>query len=396
MRTLLFVGVLVSSSFGAAAEDWPQWRGPNRDGISTEKAWSPAGQAEALWTKQVGLGYSTMSITDGRLYTIGFDGEAGRDVVLCLDALSGEELWRHTYPANKMAKFHGGGSLTTPSVEGNDVYVFSREGKYTQLDAKTGEERWTIDLEDEYDLTRPTWGFAASPLILDDMIVVHGGKVMAFEKGKTKLRWISEDYGHAYSTPSDCTLKGRDCLAVMGGKQFVLLDRKGGKQLATFPWETKYDVNAASPVVIDDERVWISSGYGHGGAMLRFDGEKVEQLWFTRDMKNQMSTSVLIGGHLYGLDEAVLKCFDLEGKELWRQRGMGKGALSAAGDRLLIHTGRGELAVVKSDPQQYQELARLPATDGGVCWTMPILVNGVIYLRSSQGELVARDHRLGN
>lgn len=392
LRTLLATSLLASPLL--AAEDWPQWRGPDRNGISSETAWSSTGSAEALWTADVGLGYSTFSVSQGRVYTVGWDEESGMDILYCLSAETGEELWRHTCAAEKWAKFHGGGTNCTPSVDGDDVYTLNREGKYTLLDAATGKVRWTVDLMAEHDLELPTWGFATSPLVLDDMVVVHVGRVFAFEKGSKKIRWESADYGHAYSTPTACKLGGKDVLAVMGGKSLVLLDPRSGSELAQTKWETKYDVNAASPVQVDEERIWISSGYGHGGAMVRFDGKSCEELWSTKGMRNQMATSILIGEHLYGLDEAVLKCFDLEGKEVWVQRGIGKGALSAAGDRLLVHTGKGELAVVKATPEAYQELYREKVTSGGVCWTMPVLVDGRIYMRSSKGQVVVRDHRL--
>lgn len=388
--------LLLLAPSAPALEDWPQWRGPYRDGISRETSWSSEGRAEPLWTADIGLGYSTFSIVDGRLYTVGWDEETEKDVVYCLDAKTGEELWRHTYPAQKWSKAHDGGTNSTPSVDGGDVHVLNREGKYTLFDAETGEVRWQVDLKEEHDLELPTWGFAASPLVLDEMVVVHVGKVLAFEKGRTDLRWQTDSYGHAYSTPTACELAGRQVLAVMGGKALVLLDRRTGRELAQTPWETRYDVNAASPVVVDDERVWISSGYNHGGALVRFDGEELEKVWETKGMRNHMATSILIDDHLYGIDEAVLKCFDLEGNELWAKRGIGKGAMSAAGDRLLVHTGDGELAVVKVNPDEYEELSRTEVTSGGQeCWTMPVLVDGVIYLRSNEGELVARDHRAG-
>ena len=391
LRTLLLTAILVPSAF--TAEDWPQWRGPDRNGISRETDWSSAGKAESVWSKKIGLGYSTASISDGRLYTAGWDEELGQDVVYCLDATTGEELWRHVYDADKWAQFHGGGTNCTPSVDGDNVYVLNREGNFTLLDARSGKVRWTIDIAKEYMVKPPTWGFAASPLVLDDMVVLNVGKVLAFEKGEKKLRWKSDDYGHAYSTPTACRMAGKDVLAVMGGKSLVMLDQQSGSELAQSAWQTKYDVNAASPVVIDDERLWISSGYGHGGAMVVFTGDEIIELWSTKKMKNQMATSLLIGDHIYGIDEAVLKCFDLEGEELWAQRGIGKGALSAAGDRLLVHTSKGELVVVTASPKGYEELSRAKVTSDGVCWTMPILVDGRIYLRSSVGELVARDHR---
>lgn len=391
LRTLLVSTLFVSPAL--ALEDWPQWRGPDRDGISKETSWSSEGKAEAVWTAEVGLGYSTFSISDGRLYTAGWDESSEQDIVFCLDAETGEELWRHAYPAKKWDKFHGGGTNCTPSVEGDDVYVLNREGRYTLFDGKTGKVQWQVDLKEDHGLELPTWGFAASPLILDDMVVVHVGKVFAFKKGSKKILWETDDYGHAYSTPTDCELAGKDVLAVMGGKSLVVLDRRTGRELAQSKWETKYDVNAASPVQVGDDRVWISSGYGHGGAMVRFHGDSLEELWATKGMKNHMATCLLIDDHIYGIDEAVLKCFDLDGNEVWSQRGIGKGALSAAGDRLLVHTSKGELAVVKATPEAYTELSRAKVTSGGVCWTMPVLVDGRVYLRSSKGEVVVRDHR---
>ena len=393
LRTLLLTAVFVPSAFTAG--DWPQWRGPDRNGISRETKWSSEGQAESAWTKSIGLGYSAVSISNGKLYTAGWDEDSGNDVVFCLDAASGEEIWRHTYTAEKWDKFHGGGTNCTPSVDGDDVYVLNREGKYTLFNADTGKVRWTIDLKKEHNLELPTWGFAASPLILDDMVVLHVGKVLAFDKGKQKLRWKTKDYGHAYSTPTSAKMAGKDVLAVMGGKSLVMLDQRSGKELAESKWETKYDVNAASPVAIDDERLWISSGYGHGGAMVVFTGDEIIELWATKGMKNQMATSVLIGEHLYGIDEAVLKCFDLEGEELWSQRGIGKGALSAAGDRLLVHTRQGRAGRGQSQPRGVRgALAHQGHRRSGVCWTMPVIVDGRVYMRNSVGELVVRDHRL--
>ncbi|MFT5291085.1 MAG: outer membrane protein assembly factor BamB [Planctomycetota bacterium] len=392
LRTLILTAVLAPSAF--SGQDWPQWRGPDRNGISSETDWSSEGQAEALWTKAVGLGYSAVSISAGKLYTAGWDKEQEKDVIYCLDAVSGEELWSYSYPAKKWAQYHGGGTNCTPSVDGDDVYVLNREGMYTLLDAKTGKLRWTIDLHKEHNLELPTWGFAASPLVLDDMIVLHVGKVLAFQKGKKKLLWESKEYGHAYSTPAASEMGGKDVLAVMGGKSFVVLDQSNGKELAQSKWETQYDVNAATPIVVDDERIWISSGYGHGGAMLAFTGDEILELWGTKSMKNKMATSLLIDDHIYGIDEAVLKCFNLDGEELWAERGIGQGALSAAGERLLVHTSKGDLAVVSANPESYEELSRAKVTSGGVCWTMPVLVNGRIYVRSSKGELVVRDHRM--
>jgi len=386
-------GALLASTT-ALADDWTQWRGPTLNGISTETGWKVEGREKPAWRAEVGLGYSTVSVAKGRVYTCGFDKEAEVDVVWCFDAETGEEVWAYDYPAKIWARAHGGGTLSTPSVDGDLVYVFNREANFSCFDAETGDLHWQENLKEKHGLTSPTWGFAASPLILEECVLLNAGKVLAFEKGTTKLLWESEkDYGHAYSTPTVCTLAGKVCLAVIGGDGLAVLVRRGGKELAFYPWKTRYDINAASPLIVGDDRVVIASGYGHGGAMLRFTGKELELLWESKNLRNHMMTTMLIGDHLYTIDEAVLRCFDLDGEELWSERGIGKGAMSAVGDRLLVMTGEGELAVIVANPEKYRELSRVKVTEGGVCWTMPILANGRIYCRNSLGQLVARDHR---
>ncbi|MEE8468779.1 MAG: alcohol dehydrogenase, partial [Planctomycetota bacterium] len=147
-----------------------------------------------------------------------------------------------------------------------------------------------------------------------------------------------------------------------------------------------------------DDRLLISSGYKHGAALVEVGekGMQMEFLWETKGMQNESSTCVLIGEHLYGFDQAVLKCMDLEGNEKWAQRGLGKGALSAAGERLIIMTSRGELVVAQANAEEFEELSRAKVVDGGVCWSMPILSGGRIYCRNSLGNLVVRDHRVGD
>ena len=389
--SLPFVLSALAPPASLGANDWPQFRGPAGDGISRETQWSDEGRT--AWERQVGLGYSTVSVAGGKLYTAGWH-EQGEDVVVCLDATTGAPLWEHRYPAQKWDKFHGGGTSATPSVDGDRVYVLSNESRFTCLDAATGKVHWSKVLEEGMKLETPTWGFAASPLVLEEGVLLNVGKVVLCDKESGEARWTTEkDYGHAYSTPVATKLAGKDVLLVVGGQGLAVLDRKGGKELAFGEWKTKYDVNAASPVVVGDDRVFLSSGYGHGAALLRFTGDALEKVWEVKDMRNQMATSVLIGEHLYGLDEGTLKCLDLAGKELWSERGLGKGSIGAAGDRLLLVSGDGELVIAKADPAGYRELARKKLVEGGVCWTMPVLADGRIYTRNSLGQLVCTDHR---
>ena len=372
----------------AAASDWPQHMGPDGTGMSRETEWKNEGRT--VWETRVGLGYSTVSVVGDRLYTIGWEptgeegdkNKSGEDIIWCLDAATGEPVWEHRYPAEKWDKFHAGGTLTTPSIDGDRVYVVNRDSRFTCLDAGTGEPHWSRVLGEALELETPTWGFAASPLILDEAVIVNVGVVMACDKESGEPKWRTEkDYGHAYSTPTVFEYDGRRLLAVFCGSGLVILDRASGEEVAFHEWKTKYDVNAASPVLVGEDRFFISSGYGRGGAMVGFTGDSLEIDWETKNMKNHMDTSCWIGGYLYGLDEAVLRCFDEAGEEMWSQRGIGKGAMSAAGDRLLIVSGDGELIVAKANPEEYEELSREEVVEGKVFWTMPVLADGMVLCR---------------
>jgi outer membrane protein assembly factor BamB len=224
------------------------------------------------------------------------------------------------------------------------------------------------------------------------MIVLNAGKVIAFDR-KGKVLWTSKRTGHAYSTPALFEHKGKPRLAVFNGSGLVILDQKDGDKLAHSEWKTRYDVNAATPVVIGD-KIFISSGYGKGCSMLQFDGKGLKTLWANREMKNHMSGCVYHDGHLYGFDETILKCLDLEGEVKWSNRRLGKGALVMASGKLLLLTRNGDLVVAEATPEEYRELSRSRVLErGGVHWTTPVLCGGLVYCRSSSGQLVCVDRR---
>jgi outer membrane protein assembly factor BamB len=394
-RTVILLAAGASTCLLAAAEaaDWPQWRGPNRDGISTETGWSVTGKAESAWSRAVGLGYSSVVVRDDRLWTMGFDAERQLDIIHCLDAATGKPVWSHTYGAKIWDRMHGGGTLTTPSLDGDVVYTLNREGKYHCLEAGTGEVVFADDLMQRFELEYPEWGFSASPLVLDDMIVVNVGRVIAFKKKSTEPIWQTErNYGDAYSTPADFRLGGRPCLAVFNAQGLAVLDRKTGKHLAFHPWKTQYEINAATPVV-RGETVFISSGLNRGCALLKLGQGDPEVLWESKKMRNKMTGCVLWQDHLYGFDESIFKCLDLEGNVAWSQRGLGNGAFMVADGKLILMSSKGELIIAKASPDGFEELSRTKVLDGGVYWTSPVIANGRIYCRNSTGELVCRDHR---
>ncbi|MEM7307810.1 MAG: PQQ-binding-like beta-propeller repeat protein [Planctomycetota bacterium] len=398
----LLPGVLLPLALPLAEEElgtWPWWRGPDRNGISAETGWLAEGQPEALWRKEVGLGYSSVTVGGGRLYTMGYDEEAGLDRILCLDARSGEELWSHAFEAEIWNKMHGGGTLSTPSLDDTHLFAVNREGNFFCMSAESGEVYWTKNFHEELSLEYPTWGYAASPFVLDDSVVQHFGRVISIDKGTGDVRWASKDYGHAYSTPtlfelpsSDPEVGPRTCMAVFASQGLAVIDLTSGEELYFHEWKTMYDINAATPVV-DGNRVFISSGLNRGCAQLLLGEDGVEVLWESKVMRNKMSGCVLYEEHLYGFDESIFKCIDTDGNEKWKQRGLGNGAFLVAGDRLVLVSSKGELVVAEASSEGWSELSRTKVLDGGVYWTSPVLVDGLIYVRNSLGQLVCLDHR---
>lgn len=387
-----FLALLVSSQ-AASAGDWPQWRGPERDGVSRETDWVSEGASKPLWEAQVGLGYSSVAVADGRAYTLGHQAESGLDVLWCFDAENGTVLWTHEWPSEIWKEMHSGGTLTTPSVAGDSVYVLNREGRFFRLDAEIGEVGLERDLVEELGVEPPKWGFSASPLLLGEGIVLNLGKVYLLEEGGAKTAWASaESLGSAYSTPVDFELDGEPRLAVFDGAGLSVLDRANGERVYFQEWKTRFDINAATPVLVG-ERVFISSGLGRGAGLVAFSEDAADMVWENKVMATKMSGCVLMDEHLYGFDESLLKCIDLTGEERWRARGLGDGCVIGAGERLLVMSGKGELIVAAATPTEFEELARQQVLEGGKFWTTPTLANGLIYCRSSEGHLVCLDHR---
>ena len=380
----------------APSFDWPQFLGPARNGVVAESEWSAVGASEPLWAKNVGVGYSCPSIVGERLVTMGFDGEAEVDRVLCLEAATGAELWRHEYPATDAPRFHGGGTLTTPAIVDGIVYTSNRHGRVFALDLETGAVRWERDLKGELELESVFHGYCASPVVLADRILLaYGGTALAISRDGGELLWRTEDYGDgAYTNATVFEREGRTLMAVMLAQELLVLDAADGAIVHQLAWPLAGNaVHCAQPLVIDD-RMLISTAYNKGAAMLRMGTEiEPEVLWSSRRLRNKVTGLYLHDGHVYGFDESMLKCVDLDGNELWRVRGLGMGALSIVGGRLLVLSSRGELVVAEAAPEEFRELSRKKVLDGGSYWTQPVLVDGRIFVRNSLGDMACLDHR---
>ncbi|HEX6861666.1 MAG TPA: PQQ-binding-like beta-propeller repeat protein, partial [Thermoanaerobaculia bacterium] len=314
----------------AAALDWPQFRGVNRDGVSAEtglpRSW-PAEGPRVLWKRAIGEGYSGISAAGDRLYTMDSDGTA--EYVLALEAGSGKEVWR--VPAGpKLIDSMGNGPRTTPTLDGGTVYAMGSHGRLLALKAADGAMIWEVDLPQAFGAKRPNWGYSGSPLIDGDLLILEvGGKdgkgVVAFEKATGKVRWGALDGDPAYSSPVVMTIGGIKQYVVprRAGSQTVALRPDDGSVLWTHPGPFSV---IASALLIPPDKVYVSGGDDAGAVLMRIKTEggkaTVEELWKTRAMKNHFNNAVLVGDHIYGFDNATFKCLAVAtGEPAWAFRG---------------------------------------------------------------------------
>ena len=404
---LLFAGVLAFSAGTAYTannplQDWPQWRGANENGISAEILPNKPKFDNVVWKKNVGTGFSSVAVADGRIYTMGHRGpkEGGEETVWCFDAITGREIWTHTYPAPLQDRFYEGGPGSTPTVRQGKVYTYSKHGHLHCYQANTGKLIWQRDMLAEAGLgALPEWGFAASPYFLNDQtLLIEAGATCALDPVTGKVLWQSERFTPAYGTPKAFKVDGRNLVAVMKTEGLVVLDAANGKTVATAEWKTAFDTTATTPI-IEGNRIFISTGYDRGSALFELTGDRLKKVYESKSMCNHMNNSVLLDGHLYGFDGTAHRgrptqfvCLELAtGKEKWRvpvAEGLGCGSVMAtAGGALLILSERGELLSAPATPQGFKSTARAQAL-GGRCWTVPVLARGRIYCRNSRGDLV--------
>lgn len=378
------------------ANDWPHWRGPTYDGISTESGWSTSWPQEGpkrVWKANVGIGYSSVSVSKGRLFTMG--NTADVDHVYCLDANTGKEFWNHSYPcvAKDPNEFHG--PRCTPTVDGDRVYSVSRDGQLFCLEVASGKVIWSKKFKDDYQGKQPTWGYAGSPLVEGNLLIFEpggpGASLVAVDKTNGKLVWQAGDDPAAYSSPVPFTLNGQRCVAMFNAAALVGRSISDGKELWRFPWKTEYDVTVATPI-INGDRAFISSDYGSGCALVQFGNPPAKAVWRNKNMKNHVDSCILWQGYIYGFDQtSMLRCLDAKtGEVKWSQRGMGKGSLMLADGKLLVYSQRGRLAVAEPSPAGFKELTGAQILEGDNTWAPPVLANGKIYCRALQ-DLVCLD-----
>ena len=393
---------LVPSGIGAGL-DWPRWRGPDCNGISRETGWSttwPSQGPRQFWKTQIGIGFSSFAVAGNRVYTMGH--RDGQDVVWCLDADTGREIWKHRYAAELDARLYEGGPNSTPTLDGNSLFTLGRHGQVFCLDAASGKVIWKTDLMKEHGLTEPGqdwWGFTGSPLVEGDLVILNAGTHgMAFNKKTGKVAWTTGKGANGYASPVPFDAGGgRRGVAIFAAKTLGAVDAKNGHEIWVLPWKTAYEINAADPIFADGH-VFVSSGYRTGGGLFKINGAKLTEVWRSQEMHNQMNPGLLIDGHLYGISgqerhSGDLRCVEfMTGKVKWKEPATGMGSVMAADGKLIALSERGELIIAEAKPDAFKALARAQVL-GGRCWTVPMLSHGRIFCRNAKGDCVCLDVR---
>lgn len=402
--------VVASLSFAAlaGAADWPQFLGPTRNvtyaGNELAESWPKEGPA-TVWQKKVGTGWAGPVVASGKVVL--FHRVASQEVVECLDAKTGKELWKQAFATSYTDNFgFDNGPRATPCIADGRVFVFGANGNLHALDFATGKSLWSADAQKGFGAERGFFGFACSPLVEGKALLVNiGGKngagIVAFDTATGKPLWTAHDEEASYSSPIAATIGGQRHAFFFARHKLVSLDPANGKVRFAFPWGPKMhaSVSAAVPVVSGDT-VFISAGYGAGAAVLRVKSGGVEKLWSGEEQLTvQYVTPVLRDGFLYGFEGRVdtgptpeLRCVELAtGKVRWSTDKVAHGGIILAGSDLFITTDRGELVRVAAEPKGFQEKARAQIL-GFEGRAQPALADGLLFARD-KGKLVAVDLR---
>ena len=380
---------------------WNRWRGPHYNGISHETEWVavfPRNGPKMLWRQRVGVGFSSLAIADERVYTMG--NKDGRDIVTCINAETGKIVWNAGYAAERDGGRYEGGPSATPTVLNGKVYALSKAGNLICLDARTGTSLWSKDITLLTGAERPQYGFAGSPLIMGDQVILNaGGAGVAYHKDTGTLIWASEGTG-GYASPLPYQMNGREVAVIFGERHIIAVDPANrGRGVWSHKWQTKDRVNAADPVLVRD-KIFVSSGYGGGGVMFQMRKGKPVHTWRTQALGSHFNPGVAIGNFVYGIDGHAdgratnsLVCLHLTtGIPTWIRRNFGHGSLIAAGGKLIALTELGELHILEANPIAYTEISYAKVLNRR-CWTSPAFSGGRVYCRNAKGTVVCIDLR---
>jgi len=422
-RTIFLTAILLAvlTFASARSEDWPQWRGPHRDGVWRETGLVEKFAHERLpikWRAEIASGYCGPTVAEGRVYVMDRVARPeSLERVLCFDEQTGQRVWSFEYPCDYGRVSYPAGPRASVTIAGGKAYALGATGRLHVLDASSGKVLWQKDLEQEYQIEMPIWGIAGSPLVYENLVIMQisgrGACIVALDKDTGNEAWRALADRGQYSAPILVQQAGQPVVICWTGDSVAGLAAGSGKLLWQYPWKAiKMPIGIATPVVSGD-RVFFTSFYdGSLLLKLRQDRPEAEKVWQIagRDERNTLalhsiiSTPVFENSHIYGVDSyGELRCLDAaSGNRLWED----KTAVPTArwstihfvknGERYFMFNERGELLIGRLSPERFEEISRTkllePTTDqlnqrGGVCWSHPAFANKHIFARNDK-ELV--------
>lgn len=384
--------------------DWPQWRGPNRDGLSSDTglaaSW-PSGGPKSLWTVSgLGNGYGSISMVGDRLYLQG--GRLRESVLFCLNRADGKTIW--TTPLGQfLDQDRGPGPRGTPTVDGDRVYALSEDGDLRCLRAKDGSSVWHRNILKEYDGRNPHWLLSESPLVDGKMLIVTPGGaeagMVALDKMTGKDIWAAKELKDpaGYSSAIVADVQGVRTVMNLTARSGVGVRLSDGKLMWRYERVANGTANVATPVY-SENKVFYTSDYGTGCALLELKAQngavQAQEAYFNREMMNHHGGVLLVKGNIYGFSNAILTCMDFAtGKVAWKNRSVGKGSLTYADGKLFLFSENNVVGLAKASPEGYEELGRFEVADQGLpSWAHPVVCGGRLYIRN-QGTLTCYDVR---
>jgi outer membrane protein assembly factor BamB len=392
---------LEGSGEGASLPSFPQFLGPNRDatlhGVGLARDWRSAAPV-ALWRQPIGKGWSGFAVADGLAVTL--EQRDGKEMVVAYDLEGGAVRWTHGGGAGFESTMAGDGPRATPAIDGDRVYTLGVNGVLTALDLASGRVHFQKDVLAENGARRPEHGVASSPLVVDGVVIVQAGgpggrSLVAYDARTGERRWSGGDDPAAYSSPRVATLDGVRQVVVLSLDSLAGHDVRTGAVLWRDPWPERAE-KVSQPVVLGDDLVFVSVGYGVGGRLVKVSRSaggtwRADLVWRTRQLKAKFTQVVAHRGFLYGLDEGVLVCLDpKDGERRWKSGRYGHGQVLLVDDLLLVQAEDGEVVLVDPSPERHVELARFQAVEGRA-WATPALVGNLLLVR---GDVEAACYRL--
>lgn len=391
---LLCAFAAVSVTVEIASAQWIQFGGPKRDftvqvgGLAD--TW-PEGGPRQLWRRPLGEGYSSILVDEGRLYTMTH--KDGNEYVVCLKADDGETVWEYGYETDGVDRGFGPGPRGTPSIDGDRIYAVGISGRLHCMNKKDGKVQWSHDLVKEFGAEIPRWGYANSPLVYKDLLIVPVGGadkgIAAFRKTTGDIEWMSEGLPNGYASPLPIDVDGQVQIAVFMGKEVVGVNPETGAILWRHGHETNYDVNATMPVWTDDNVLIIASAYGTGAQALRLkrDGDKttLTPVWKQKSLGVHHGTLIRLGDALLGsvgmMGGAAMVAVDIHtGDVKYRRRNFGKATMIQADGKLIVLDEAGKLGLARATGENFETISSADIfTD--TSWTVPTLVGTTLYVR---------------